>query len=70
MVQNYIFDAQNIIFKSLKEVILHITIDKKEERDQLLKVIHKHSDYVNYPDSIGLKNKIADNLIREKKYCF
>ena len=70
MVQNYIFDAQSIIFKSLKEVILHITIDKKEERDQLLKVIHKHSEYVNYPDSIGLKNKIADNLIRENKYCF
>ena len=70
MVQNYIFDAQSIIFKSLKEVILHITIDKKEERDQLLKVIHKHSEYVNFPDSIGLKNKIADNLIRENKYCF
>ena len=70
MVQNYIYDAQSIIFKSLKEVILHITIDKKEERDQLLKVIHKHSEYVNYPDSIGLKNKIADNLIRENKYCF
>tara|TARA_B100001057_G_scaffold69606_3_gene63410 strand:- start:1707 stop:3512 length:1806 start_codon:yes stop_codon:yes gene_type:complete len=70
MVQNYIFDAQSIVFKRLKEVILHITIDKKAERDQLLKVIHKHSEYVNYPDSIGLKNKIADNLIQENKYCF
>jgi alkylation response protein AidB-like acyl-CoA dehydrogenase len=70
MVQNYVFEAQNLITKRAKEVILHITGDNITERNQLLQVLQKHGEYVDYPDGIALKIKIADQLINEKKYCF
>lgn len=70
MVQNYVFEAQNLITKRAKEVILHITGDNLTERNQLLQVLQKHGEYVDYPDGIALKIKIADQLINEKKYCF
>ena len=70
MVQNYIYEAQNLITKRLKEVIFHLTVKNKKERDQLLKAVNTHGEYINYPDSIALKNKIADHLIKENSYCF
>jgi hypothetical protein len=33
-------------------------------------VVQKHGEYIDYPDSIHLKNKIADHLIEENSYCF
>jgi hypothetical protein len=69
MVKNYVFEAQSLISKRLKEVIFHLTHENKEERDQLLDVVHKHAEYIEYPDSIRLKNQIADKLIQENKYC-
>ena len=70
MVKNYVFEAQSLINKRLKEVIIHLTEENKDERNQLLQIVHKHLEYVNYPNSITLKNKIADHLITENCYCF
>ena len=70
MVQNFVFEAQSLISKQAKEVIFHLTDDNKTERNQLLEVLQKHGEYIDYPDNISLKTKIADHLIQEKKYCF
>ena len=70
MVQNFVFEAQSLISKQAKEVIFHLTDDNKTERNQLLGVLQKHGEYIDYPDNISLKTKIADHLIQEKKYCF
>ena len=70
MTQNYVFEAQGLIAKRIKEVILHLTSDNKDERNQLLEVLQKHGEYIDHPDSFGLRTKIADHLIKENKYCF
>jgi len=68
MVQNYVFEAQNLITKRAKEVIFHLTERNKTERDQLLSAIQKHAEYVEYPDSFTLRTKIADRFIKENLY--
>ena len=68
MVQNYVFEAQNLITKRAKEVIFHLTESNKTERDQLLSAIQKHAEYVEYPDSFTLRTKIADRFIMENSY--
>ena len=70
MTQNYVYEAQGLIAKRIKEVILHLTGDNKDERNQLLEVLQKHGEYIDHPDSFGLRTKIADHLIKENKYCF
>ena len=70
MTQNYVFEAQDLITKRIKEVILHLTADNKDERNQLLDVLQKHGGYIDHPDSFELRTKIADHLIKENKYCF
>jgi hypothetical protein len=70
MVENYVFEAQSLINKRLKEVVIHLTEENKNERNQLLQIVNKHLEYVDYPNSISLKNKIADHLITENCYCF
>ena len=70
MTQNYIFEAQSLITKRIKEVILHLTADNKKERNQLFDVLQKHGEYIDHPDSFELSTKIADHLIKENKYCF
>ena len=68
MVQNYVFEAQNLITKRAKEVIFHLTESNKTERDHLLSAIQKHAEYVEYPDSFTLRTKIADRFIMENSY--
>ena len=70
MTQNYVFEAQGLIAKRIKEVILHLTGDNEDERNQLLEVLQKHGEYIDHPDSFGLRTKIADHLIKENKYYF
>jgi alkylation response protein AidB-like acyl-CoA dehydrogenase len=70
MTQNYVYEAQGLIAKRIKQVILHLTDDNKDERNQLLEVLQKHGEYIDHPDSFGLRTKIADHLIKENKYCF
>ena len=45
-------------------------VENKDERNQLLQIIHKHAEYIDYPNNINLKNKIADHIIAENGYCF
>lgn len=70
MTQNYVFEAQSLITKRIKEVILHLTADNKKERNQLFDVLQKHGEYIDHPDSFELRTKIADHLIKENKYYF
>ena len=70
MTQNYVFEAQGLITKRIKEVILHLTADNNDERNQLLDVLQKYGEYIDHPDSFELKTKIADHLIKENKYYF
>ena len=70
MTQNYVFEAQGLIAKRIKQVILHLTDDNKDGRNQLLEVLQKHGEYIDHPDSFGLRTKIADHLIKENKYYF
>jgi alkylation response protein AidB-like acyl-CoA dehydrogenase len=51
MTQNYVFEAQGLITKRIKEVILHLTADNKDERNQLLDVLQKHGEYIDHPVS-------------------
>jgi tetrahydromethanopterin S-methyltransferase subunit A len=68
LVQNYTFEAQNLITKRAKEVIFHLTEGNKTERDQLLACVQKHAEYIEYPDSFTLRTKIADRFIKENLY--
>jgi alkylation response protein AidB-like acyl-CoA dehydrogenase len=70
MTENYVFEAQGLITKRIKEVMLHLSGENKDERIQLLEVLQKHGEYIDHPDSFGLRTKIADHLIKENKYCF
>ena len=70
MTENYVFEAQGLITKRIKEVMLHLSGENKDERTQLLEVLQKHGEYIDHPDSFGLRTKIADHLIKENKYCF
>ena len=68
LVQNYTFEAQNLITKRAKEVIFHLTEGNKTERDQLLACVQKHAEYIEYPDIFTLRTKIADRFIKENLY--
>ena len=42
MTENYVFEAQGLITKRIKEVMLHLSGENKDERIQLLEVLQKH----------------------------
>jgi len=69
MVQHYVFEAHELVFKKLKEVILHLA-QNEAERVQMMDALEKHNAYTVYPDLFDLKTKIAAHLIKENCYCF
>ena len=69
MVQQYVFEAHELIDKKLKEVILHLA-QSDAERNQMMEAVKKHNSYSVYPDLIDLKTKIATHLIEENSYSF
>ena len=69
MVQQYVFEAHELIDKKLKEVILHLA-QNDAERNQMMEAVKKHNSYSVYPDLIDLKTKIATHLIEENSYSF
>ena len=69
MVQQYVFEAHELIDKKLKEVILHLA-QSDAERNQMMEAVKKHNSYSVYPDLIDLKTKIATHLIVENSYSF
>ena len=64
----YLFEATDLIQKKAKEIIGNIS--KGEAKKTLLKGIHRLCRYEDLPDIIRLKNKIAEKVINENKYCF
>jgi hypothetical protein len=70
MVQSYVLEAQSLISKRSKEVVIHLAGENKNEKEQLLLVVQKHGEYIDSPDGIALHIKIADHVIQNKGYCF
>ena len=64
----YLFEATDLIQKKAKEIIGNISTG--EAKKTLLKGIHRLCRYEDLPDIISLKNKIAEKVISENKYCF
>ena len=64
----YLFEASDLIHKKAKEIIGNVS--KGEAKKTLLKGIHRLCRYEDLPDIISLKNKIAEKVISENKYCF
>ena len=68
MTKLYVFEATEIIIKKSKETIGNIA--KGEAQINLLKSVNRLCRYKSLPDVIDLKNRIADQLIKENNYCF
>ncbi|MBH45461.1 MAG: acyl-CoA dehydrogenase [Flavobacteriaceae bacterium] len=68
MTQLYVFDATETVITKSKETIGNIA--EGDPQINLLKSVHQLCRYDNLPDVIGLKNRIADQLIMENNYCF
>ena len=68
MAKLYVFEATETVIKKSKEIIGHIA--EGQDQTNLLKSIHRLCRYKNFPDIIGLKNRIADKVITENGYCF
>ena len=64
----YLFEATDLIQKKAKEIIGNIS--KGEAKKTLLKGIHRLCRYEDLPDIFSLKNRIAEKVISENKYCF
>ena len=68
MTQLYLHEANEIIQKKSKDIIY--SISEGDEKSELLELVKKTCDYKSCPNIFDLKNKIADNVINENKYCF
>ena len=68
MTQHYTYDALTLISAKAKDAILYMS--KDAERIQLLNVLHKKLNYIQWPNVMHLKTIIADQLIQENRYCF
>ena len=68
MTKLYVFDAIGTVIRKSKEIIANIS--EGDSQLKLLKSIYRLCSYSNLPDVIGLKNRIAEKVISENKYCF
>jgi alkylation response protein AidB-like acyl-CoA dehydrogenase len=64
----YVFNATETIIRKSKEITGNIA--KGDSQNNLLKSINRLCRYKNLPDVINLKNRIANKVISENKYCF
>ena len=64
----YLFEATEIVLKRAKEIIGNIS--DGDAKKTLLKGVNRFCRYDDLPDIISLKNRIADKVIAENKYCF
>jgi alkylation response protein AidB-like acyl-CoA dehydrogenase len=64
----YLFEATEIVLKRAKEIIGNIS--DGDAKKTLLKGVNRLCRYDDLPDIISLKNRIADKVIAENKYCF
>jgi alkylation response protein AidB-like acyl-CoA dehydrogenase len=68
MTKLYVFDATETVNRKSKETIGNIV--SGDAQVNLLKSVHRLCRYQSLPNVIGLKNRIADKVIQENKYCF
>ena len=68
MTQLYLYNAVDIVQSRGKEVI--ISFSSGDEQKGLLMGLKRFTKYYEFPNVIGLKNKIAQKLKNENKYCF
>lgn len=68
MAKLYLFEATETTQRKAKETIGNLA--EGEVQTNLLKSVHRLCRYDQLPDVIGLKNRIADAIIKENKYCF
>lgn len=68
MTKLYVFNATITVISKSKEVIGNISEDN--EQLSLIKSVHRLCKYDKLPNIISIKNRIADKVIAENKYCF
>tara|TARA_B100000787_G_scaffold159892_2_gene138450 strand:- start:27790 stop:29598 length:1809 start_codon:yes stop_codon:yes gene_type:complete len=68
MARLYLYNAVEIIIKNGKEGI--ISFAEGDEQRMMLVGLKRFTKYTNYPNVVSLRNKIADKLNSENKYCF
>ncbi len=68
MAKLYLYNAVEIISKNGREGI--ISFAEGDEQRVLLMGLKRFTKYTNYPNVISLRNKIAEKLNAENKYCF
>ena len=68
MAKLYLFEATETTQRKAKEIIGNLA--KGDAQTNLLKSVHRLCRYDQLPDVIELKNRIADAIIKENKYCF
>ena len=66
MTQLFIFNSIEKVRNKAKEIVLSISNDN--EKKGLLKSIDLMTRYIDYPNIVELKNKIADTVITENEY--
>jgi len=68
MAKLYLYNAVEIIIKNGKEGI--ISFAEGDEQRMMLMGLKRFTKYTNYPNVVSLRNKIAEKLNSENKYCF
>ena len=68
MAKLYLYNAVEIIIKNGKEGI--ISFAEGDEQRMMLMGLKRFTKYTNYPNVVALRNKIAEKLNSENKYCF
>ena len=68
MTKLYLYQAVDVIQSKAKQVI--ISSSEGDEQRGLLMGLKRFTKYYEFPNTIELKNKIAETLKSENKYCF
>ena len=68
MAKLYLYNAVEIVIKNGKEGI--ISFAEGDEQRMMLMGLKRYTKYTNYPNVVALRNKIAEKLSTENKYCF
>ena len=68
MAQLYLYKAVDIITEKGKEGIASFA--EGDEQRMMLMGLRRFTKYANMPNVVALRNKIAQKIINEKKYCF
>ena len=68
MAKLYLYNAVEIVIKNGKEGI--ISFAEGDEQRMMLMGLKRFTKYTNYPYVVSLRNKIAEKLNSENKYCF